>query len=40
VTCRAKLHAKGTETDIHALMKHTATVAEIRNTRTHRALPI
>jgi hypothetical protein len=32
VTYRAKVHAKGTETDIRALMEHTDTPAKIQNT--------
>lgn len=32
VTCKAKVHAKGTEEEIRALMEHTDTVAEIQNT--------
>ena len=32
VTYRAKVHAKGTEEEIHKLMEHTDTVAEIQNT--------
>jgi hypothetical protein len=31
-TLCAKVHTKGTETDIRALMEHTDTVAEIQNT--------
>ena len=32
VTYKAKVHAKGTEEEIRALMQHTDTVAEIQNT--------
>lgn len=32
VTYKAKVHAKGTEEEIRALMEHTDTVAEIQNT--------
>ena len=32
VTYKAKVHAKGTEDEIRALMEHTDTVAEIQNT--------
>ena len=32
VTYRAKVHAKGTDEEIRALMAHTDTVAEIQNT--------
>ncbi|MBK9926740.1 MAG: OsmC family protein [Anaerolineales bacterium] len=32
VTYKAKVHAKATEEEIHALMKYTDTVAEIQNT--------
>lgn len=32
ITCRAQVHAKGTEAEIRALMEHTDTVAEIQNT--------
>ena len=32
VSYSAKVHAKGTEEEIHALMEHTDTVAEIQNT--------
>jgi len=32
VTCRARIHAHGTEADIRALMEHIDTVAEIQNT--------
>lgn len=32
VTYRARVHARGTEADIHALMQHTDSVAEIQNT--------
>ena len=32
VTYKAKVHAKGTADEIHALMNHTDTVAEIQNT--------
>jgi uncharacterized OsmC-like protein len=32
VSYRAKVHAKGTEEEIHALMEYTDTVAEIHNT--------
>ncbi len=32
VTYKAKVHAKGSEEEIRALMEHTDTVAEIQNT--------
>lgn len=32
VTYKAKVHARGTEEEIRALMEHTDTVAEIQNT--------